>query len=99
MIAKMYANRLFEFFLYRVIGSLLSAHLIIVDPDQPFGSIAPAGYSNELLLLAHDLAGRLLPAFDNTTTGLPYPRVSNKEAELLLLKMMLAVDLMSSVFC
>ena len=67
-----------------MLGSLLSAHLLIIDPDQPFGSIAPAEYSNELLLLAHDLAGRLLPAFDNSTTGLPYPRVSEPESEVCL---------------
>lgn len=33
-------------------------------------------YDNELLHLAHDLAVRLLPAFENTKTGIPYPRVS-----------------------
>ena len=32
-------------------------------------------YDNELLHLAHDLAVRLLPAFENTGTGIPYPRV------------------------
>lgn len=39
-------------------------------------------YDNELLHMAHDLAVRLLPAFENTKTGIPYPRVSehvNKE--------------------
>ena len=25
--------------------------------------------------MAHDLAARLLPVFENTTTGIPYPRV------------------------
>lgn len=33
-------------------------------------------YDNELLHMAHDLAVRLLPAFENTKTGIPYPRVS-----------------------
>lgn len=32
-------------------------------------------YDNELLHMAHDLAVRLLPAFENTRTGIPYPRV------------------------
>ncbi len=32
-------------------------------------------YNNELLTLAKELGERLLPAF-NTTTGMPYPRVS-----------------------
>lgn len=32
-------------------------------------------YDNELLHMAHDLAVRLLPAFENTKTGIPYPRV------------------------
>lgn len=32
-------------------------------------------YDNELLYMAHDLAVRLLPAFENTKTGIPYPRV------------------------
>lgn len=32
-------------------------------------------YDNELLHLAHDLAVRLLPAFENTGTGIPFPRV------------------------
>ena len=60
---------------YRVLGSLLSSHLLIMDPKERLGSLAPDGYDNELLHLAHDLANRLLPAFDNTTTGLPHPRV------------------------
>ncbi len=46
-----------------------------MDPKERLGSLAPDGYDNELLHLAHDLANRLLPAFDNTTTGLPHPRV------------------------
>jgi len=35
-------------------------------------------YDNELLHMAHDLAVRLLPAFENTKTGIPYPRVSER---------------------
>lgn len=63
----------------RILGSLLSAHLIITDPHQTLGQFAPDNYNNELLHLAHDLATRLLPAFDNTTTGLPHPRVSKTQ--------------------
>ncbi|KAM6344219.1 ER degradation-enhancing alpha-mannosidase-like protein 1 isoform 9-T10 [Alca torda] len=36
-------------------------------------------YDNELLHMAHDLAVRLLPAFENTKTGIPYPRVNLKK--------------------
>lgn len=60
---------------YRVLGSLLSAHIIITDVKQPFGDMTIKGYDNELLHMAHDLAVRLLPAFENTKTGIPYPRV------------------------
>lgn len=60
----------------RVLGALLSAHLILTDPGQPFGNMRLEKYDGELLQLAHDLAGRLLPAFDNTGTGIPHPRVS-----------------------
>ncbi|XP_046840055.1 ER degradation-enhancing alpha-mannosidase-like protein 1 [Xenia sp. Carnegie-2017] len=62
----------------RVLGGLLSAHLIIRDPQQPFGNMIPNDYNDELLLMAHDLANRLLCAFDNTTHGIPYPRVNLK---------------------
>ncbi|XP_054990940.1 ER degradation-enhancing alpha-mannosidase-like protein 1 [Sorex araneus] len=62
----------------RVLGSLLSAHRIITDAKQPFGDMAVKGYDNELLHMAHDLAVRLLPAFENTKTGIPYPRVNLK---------------------
>lgn len=54
----------------------MSAHLLINDAKQPFGNLVPRKYNNELLHLAHELASRLLPAFENTRTGLPYPRVS-----------------------
>ncbi|NXU18982.1 EDEM1 protein, partial [Pardalotus punctatus] len=63
----------------RVLGSLLSAHIIITDTKQPFGDMAIKDYDNELLHLAHDLAVRLLPAFENTKTGIPYPRVNLKK--------------------
>ena len=60
---------------FRVMGALISGHLIITDPEQPFGPMAPSWYDNELLHLASDLGSRLLPAFDATGTGIPYPRV------------------------
>lgn len=60
----------------RLLGALLSAHLLIVDEEQPFGDLRPPGYREELLTLAKDLATRLLPAFKDTRTGIPYPRVN-----------------------
>ncbi|XP_013412853.1 ER degradation-enhancing alpha-mannosidase-like protein 1 [Lingula anatina] len=62
----------------RVIGGLLSAHLIITDVEQPYGDMRIPDYDNELLSLAHNLAARLLPAFEGTATGIPYPRVNLK---------------------
>ncbi|KAJ3414305.1 ER degradation-enhancing alpha-mannosidase-like protein 2 [Chytridiales sp. JEL 0842] len=54
----------------RVVGGLLSAHLMAVtDPE-----VAPE-YDWSLLDLAEDMANRLLPAF-NTPTGLPYGTVN-----------------------
>lgn len=58
-----------------MLGSLLSAHLIIKDPLQPFGDMVPTNYDDELLLLAHDMANRLLAAFEQSFTQIPYPRV------------------------
>ncbi|XP_075039847.1 ER degradation-enhancing alpha-mannosidase-like protein 1 [Mixophyes fleayi] len=63
----------------RILGSLLSAHIILTDTKQPFGNMTINGYDNELLHMAHDLAVRLLPAFENTRTGMPYPRVNLKK--------------------
>ncbi|VDM97699.1 unnamed protein product, partial [Thelazia callipaeda] len=60
----------------RVIGSLLSAHLILTDESHMLGNYTLSEYNGELLTMAHDLATRLLPAFDDTKTGLPFPRVN-----------------------
>ncbi|XP_075430814.1 LOW QUALITY PROTEIN: ER degradation-enhancing alpha-mannosidase-like protein 1 [Ascaphus truei] len=60
----------------RILGSLLSTHIILTDTKQPFGNMTLTGYDNELLHMAHDLAVRLLPAFENTMAGIPYPRVN-----------------------
>lgn len=62
----------------RILGSLISSHILLTDPKHPFGEVGFEGYDNELLHLAHDLAVRLLPAFENTSTGIPYPRVNLK---------------------
>ena len=63
---------------HRVMGSLLSAYLLIQSPENPFGPLlSPDDPSSQRLLeLAHDLAIRLLPSFEGTTTGIPHPRVS-----------------------
>jgi len=61
---------------FRILGSLISTHLIVTDPKQPFGDMKLENYKNEFLNLANDLGVRLLSAFDNQKTHLPYPRVS-----------------------
>jgi len=58
----------------RVMGSLLSSHLILTEPLL-LGDFSLPGYQDELLWMAHDLGERLLPAFQGTATGLPFPRV------------------------
>ena len=55
----------------RVLGGLLSAHLLATDATMGYRI---SWYKGELLSLAKDLADRLMPAFD-TPFGLPYPRV------------------------
>lgn len=47
------------------------------DESEPFGKLMPEWYEDQLLHLAHDLAARLIPAFENSSTGLPLPRVSD----------------------
>ncbi|KAG0587339.1 hypothetical protein KC19_2G157600 [Ceratodon purpureus] len=56
----------------RVLGGLLSAHLIASDPLTGM-QVDP--YNNELLDLATDLGRRMLPAFD-TPTGIPFGSVN-----------------------
>ncbi|KAM6545593.1 hypothetical protein CsatB_026329 [Cannabis sativa] len=56
----------------RVLGGLLSAHLIA--SDYATGMKIPT-YDNQLLNLAEDLGRRLLPAFD-TPTGIPFGSVN-----------------------
>ncbi|KAI8877262.1 glycoside hydrolase family 47 protein, partial [Backusella circina FSU 941] len=63
----------------RVLGGLLSAHLLATDPT--FNHTIPT-YQGELLTLAKDLADRLLDAFNNSSTGIPFPRVNLKRGVL-----------------
>lgn len=60
----------------RVLGGLLSAHLLITDSSGDFPNLRPDDYDNQLLDLAHNLANRLLVAFEGTRTGIPWPRVN-----------------------
>jgi len=50
--------------------------MLMEDPRNLFGAdLRPEWYDGELLQLASDLASRLLPAFQKSITGIPYPRV------------------------
>ncbi|UXI16192.1 putative tRNA uracil-O2-methyltransferase [Sarcoptes scabiei] len=65
----------------RVLGGLLSAHLLITDNRSFFPNfqIRPSWYKNQLIDLAKDLGQRLLSAFEKSETGLPFPRVHLRE--------------------
>ncbi|CAO3564639.1 unnamed protein product [Mortierella alpina] len=63
----------------RILGALLSGHMYASDPR--YGSIVK-GYRGELLSMAEDLGKRLLRAFENTPTGIPWPRVNLKKGVL-----------------
>ncbi|GAQ88520.1 Glycosyl hydrolase family 47 [Klebsormidium nitens] len=56
----------------RVLGGLLSAHLLASDPST---GMAVEQYTGKLLELAEDLGRRLLPAF-YTATGIPFGSVN-----------------------
>lgn len=61
----------------RVLGGLISAHMIAADKHGVFGDMSLEGYANELLHLAHDLGVRLMSAFENRRDiKLPFPRVT-----------------------
>ncbi|KAI6187184.1 Alpha-1,2-Mannosidase [Aphelenchoides besseyi] len=60
----------------RIIGGLLSSHLIITNQNPWLGDFRMADYDGKLLSLSHELATRLLPAFDGSASGLPFPRVN-----------------------
>jgi mannosidase alpha-like ER degradation enhancer 1 len=61
----------------RVIGSLLSTHLILTNENPYTGEMTMPGYDGELLTITHDLAIRLLAAFENTDTSLFLIQESN----------------------
>ena len=52
----------------RVLGSLLSAHLIARDGLLGMQGVVPRDEVDELLSLAHDVGTRLLPAFEQTAS-------------------------------
>lgn len=60
----------------RVVGGLLSGHLMAKVLQNAFETRLP-WYTDQLLIMAQDIAYRLLPAF-NTTSGMPFPRVKQK---------------------
>ncbi|KAI8920156.1 glycoside hydrolase family 47 protein [Powellomyces hirtus] len=62
----------------RVLGALLSAHILATDEDLGFQI---PWYRGELLNLARQLGDKLMPAFD-TPTGIPWPRVNLKTGVL-----------------
>lgn len=72
----------------RLLGSLISAHLILTEWTDVF-KIYIKDYDNELLSLAHDLGVRLLPAFEGPS-GMPFPRVNLRHGKS---------DLFSEVTC
>jgi ER degradation enhancer, mannosidase alpha-like 1 len=59
----------------RVLGGLLSAHLLLND-TKVFPEAGLPDYDNELLELAVDLADRFTDAFMGTATGIPHPRIN-----------------------
>lgn len=71
----------------RVLGGLLSAHLMAIDPElqiypssssssaDPSAPDSPLRYNGRLLQLSLDLGERLMPAFA-TRTGIPYGTVN-----------------------
>ncbi|KAG0472441.1 hypothetical protein HPP92_016987 [Vanilla planifolia] len=58
----------------RVLGGLLSAHVLATDSSS---ILERSTYKNQLLVLAEDLGKRFLRAFD-TPTGLPYAWINLK---------------------
>ena len=60
----------------RMLGGLLSAHLLIEDAEKTFGDLRPDWYAGDLLTMAHDLADRLVTAFEEIPLGIPHPRVN-----------------------
>nr|CAD2206147.1 unnamed protein product [Meloidogyne enterolobii] len=69
----------------RMVGGLISAHLMSLLVKQRKDRQRMEWYSDQLLKMATDLADRLLPAF-NSTSGVPYSRVNLKKGLLPSLK-------------
>ncbi|KAG0203390.1 alpha mannosidase-like protein [Mortierella sp. NVP41] len=63
----------------RVLGALLSGHMYASDPS--FKSVVK-GYKGELLVMAEDLGKRLMKAFENSPTGIPFARVNLRKGVL-----------------
>lgn len=59
----------------RVLGSLLSGHLLAINPHFALYS-ASDPYRNQLLELADDLGGRIIRGYDNSLCGIPYNRIN-----------------------
>lgn len=57
----------------RILGGLLSIHLLIIEKREYLGSFGEK-YDNQILNIAIELGNRMLPAFD-TKTGIPCARV------------------------
>lgn len=53
----------------RVIGSLLSSHLMLINENPYVGNMTMDTYGDQLLILANDLARRLMDAFDKSDTS------------------------------
>ncbi|KAJ2162271.1 hypothetical protein GGF46_000762 [Coemansia sp. RSA 552] len=64
----------------RMLGGLLSAHIIATDEADILGMRldASGAYNGELLRLARDLGYRLLAAFEASPNAVPYPRTNLK---------------------
>lgn len=65
----------------RLVGGLISAHMLASDPALGLMDDTGPVYSGELLALAVDLAERLLPAFE-TPTEIPYAWVNLRRGVL-----------------
>ncbi len=61
----------------RVLGGLLSAHLLASDPNLHL-ILDHKPYNGELLEMAYDVGKRLLPAFEVSESGIPYAWVNLK---------------------
>lgn len=74
-------NRILVFeVIIRVLGGLLSAHLIAIDEER-WNMESTDWYDDELLHLAVELGDRLLPAFQSSGTGLPCNRLNLKTGQ------------------